>query len=134
MSHNAGVQAKPRKVLTSRNRHEIAEIGAGNDAHARAEAHLQKRAPKIGVPCRAAVGGRGRRNLRAYERTGTRPRGGQTRKVLRWLEPLRTSVHCFRDLITVSFGPVLLLYSSIGGLYFVRRHRLREPLIRFRLL
>jgi len=56
MSHNAGVQAKPRKVLTSRNRHEIAEIGAGNDARARAEAHLQKRAPKIGVPCRAAGG------------------------------------------------------------------------------
>jgi hypothetical protein len=32
------------------------------------------------------------------------------------------------------FWSAFLLYSSIGGLYLVRRHRLREPMIRSRLL
>jgi hypothetical protein len=56
---------KPRKVLTSRSRHEIVEIGAGNDD---AHAHLQKRAPEIGALSHRSWG-KWRRNLRAYERT-----------------------------------------------------------------
>jgi hypothetical protein len=42
----------------------------------RARRPISKKGHPRSVPCRVAVGGRGRRNLQAYERTQHRPRGG----------------------------------------------------------